>query len=314
MNNNGKYSVFTPDQIITPNYQRLCDQLLGMVKDKKVRKRCSKILYEGGYDDFSVNSGMTKNNPFIEREKRVRFAYLLASNPEMFEIMAKNNVNLFHGTNANALPQIIQYGMKSGYALSKMGITVSTGEEWSREWAGEQRNFVSFTDDLATAMYYASMQPSSNKSQISSFGILIGISSDDAKNMETAYLQYSNLIETGIVDSVPLEYIKVIAVPKSQVKFVRKLIADNRIAVTSIDINNNFYKFIGDLANVKYEESRQRLFEEIKPFIPNTTFDINAVKILSGERKISGIQSIYRKIQEKIISRGKDNERDSRDK
>lgn len=314
MNNNGKYSSFTPDQIITPTYQKLCEQLLGMVKDKKNKEKCRQILYEGGYDSFSVNSGMTKNDPFIEREKRARFAYLLASNPETFEIMAKNNVNLFHGTNANALPQIIQYGMKSGEALSKMGITVSTGEEWSREWAGKQRNFVSFTDDLATAMYYASMQPSSNNSQKSSFGMLIGISSDDAQKMETAYIRYSNLIETGIVDSVPLDSIKVIAVPKSQVKFVRKLVPDDRIAVTSIDINNNFLKFIGDLANVSYEDSRKRLFEEIKPYIPNTTFDINAVRILSGERKQSGIQSAFRRFQEKITNRGKNNEQDSRDK
>ena len=309
---NSKYSYFTSNQIITPNYQKLCTQILDMIKDKKIREKCSKILYEGGYDSFSVNSGMTKNDPFIEREKRAQFAYLLASNPKMFEIMAKNNVNLFHGTNANALPQILQYGMKSGEALSKMGLTVSTGEEWSRKWAGKQRNFISFTDELSTAMYYSSIQPSSDKTSISSFGVLIGISSDDAKKMETTYIQGTNLIETGIVDSVPLEKIRIIAVPKNQVKFVRKLINDDRIAVTSVDANCEFYNFIGKLANVEY--NRERLFEEIKPFVPNTTFDINAVRILSGARKQSGIQNVFRRFQEKFTNRGKNNEQDSRDK
>jgi len=56
-----------------------------------------------------------KNNPHLERKKRVAFAYLLATNPETFEMIDKNNINLFHGTNANALPNILKYGLITVY-------------------------------------------------------------------------------------------------------------------------------------------------------------------------------------------------------
>jgi len=82
---------------------------------KKSKKKWNGILYEGGYDNFSASSGIMKNNPHLERKKRVAFAYLLATNPETFEMIDKNNINLFHGTNANALPNILKYGLITVY-------------------------------------------------------------------------------------------------------------------------------------------------------------------------------------------------------
>jgi len=80
-----------------------------MAKNDKVKEQMEAILYEGGYGNFSVNTGLTKNNEFIERKKRIGYAYILATNSETLDILARNNINLFHGTNANALPNILKY-------------------------------------------------------------------------------------------------------------------------------------------------------------------------------------------------------------
>lgn len=53
-------------------------------------------------------------------------AYVLATYPETFEVLSENNIDLFHGTNINALPDILKYGMNSLQELSNKGITVST--------------------------------------------------------------------------------------------------------------------------------------------------------------------------------------------
>ena len=255
---------------------------------------------------------MAKNNPYIEARKRISFAYLLASNPETFEIIAKNNVNIFHGTNANALPNILKYGLKSGNELSKMGIPVSTGEEWSR--VNGQRGRISFTDDLATALRYSSIQPSKSESKALSFGVLMGISPNDAQNLKTCHVLFTNLIEIGIVDDVPLEYIKVIVVPKRKVNFVRKLVDNLGIHVTSIDIDEKFYHSIGELLANYDPEKANELIKINKQTGIETIFNFDFVKKLAEGRKLAGIQGIYRKLQEKINNRGEKNGEDSKDK
>lgn len=308
--NNRKYSSFELNQIITPNYEALCKQLLDVVKNEKIRERCRKILYQGGYDDFSVNSEMTNNRPYIEREKRLQFAYLLATNPETFEIISKSNVNLFHGTNANALPGILQYGMKSGHKLSEMGLTVTTGEEWSRKLG--QRNWISFTDYLVTAIDYASIQSSNNDSQKSSFGILIGISSNDAKNKETRSVQGCNLQEAAIIDDIPLEDIKVILAPEDKVQFVRKLVGDKGITVSSMDLNLKVYIDLIELL-IHYDSQKARkLFNITRQSTKKTTFDSMSMKKLAKDGIMSNIKNIYAKIKEKIKSRGKVNGDDTK--
>lgn len=107
-------------------YDQLCNQFLEMTKDNNIKEKIQSILYKGGYKDFSVNTGLTKNNQFIEIKKRIGYAYLLATNPETFDILNKNDINLFHGTNANALPNILKYGMQSVDKQVNAGLNVST--------------------------------------------------------------------------------------------------------------------------------------------------------------------------------------------
>lgn len=117
---------------------------------------------------------------------------MLATNPETFEILEKNNIDLFHGTNANALPTILKYGLNSLAELSEKGIPVLTGEEWSRV-AGAERRFISFADSLTTATDYAISKDSSEMS----FGVILGISSDNLEQLKTCMVQ-SSIPEIGI--------------------------------------------------------------------------------------------------------------------
>jgi len=308
-----KYSNYSSDQIINESYQKICDELLSVVKDGQTKEKMKSILYEGGYGEFSVNCDMTKNNPGIERKKRISFAYILATHPETFDIMSKYNVNLFHGTNSNALPNILKYGMKSVDDLSEIGIEASTGEEWSR--IGGKRNFISFTDDIDTSLDYASMHLSNDGAKDGPFGVLIGISAQDTKNMKTSRVR-SDLPEVGIMNNVPLEYIKFIAVPESKVNFVRKLVNDDNIMVMPLEIDERSYQIDLDCGEMFFDvEKTKELIEGKKQDEP--TFNSESVEKLAKGRKLSGIKGIFEKLRqfkEKFNSKGKNNERDSRDK
>lgn len=306
-----KYSDYSPEQIKTEKYEALCQELLGMAKNDKVKEQMEAILYEGGYGDFSVNTELTKNNEFIERKKRIGYAYILATHPETFDILTQNDVNLFHGTNANALPNILKYGMQSVDEQSSKGITSSTGEEWSR--IGGKRSFISFTDDIDTALDYASITPQKDKLTQESFGVLIGMSSSSLRQMKTCHV-HSDLPEVGIMDNIPLEHIKTIAVPEDKVEFVRKLVADKEIIVIPISIDEKFYYVDSEFGEISFDAEKAKQLAEPKKQVKRTNFNSKKIAEMSKTRKVSGIRSIYEKIKETIKNRGKENGKDTRDK
>ncbi len=303
-----KYSDYSLEQIKTGSYERLCNLLLSMAKNDKIKEKIQSILYEGGYGDFSVNTGLTKNNRAIEIKKRIGYAYLLVSNPETFDILVQNHINLFHGTNANALPNILKYGMQSVNEQSRKGIVTSTGEEWSR--INGERDFISFTDDLDTALDYASFTPSKDNINEQSFSILIGMSSSSLKQLRTTHV-HSDLPEVGIMDNIPLKHIKAIAVPEDKVEFVRKLVGNNEIIVTPINADERFYYVDSELGEVSFDvEEAQKLIKKKSQII----YDSEDLKTVAKTRKLSGIRKIYELIKEKMKNRGKYNEENSKNK
>lgn len=306
-----KYSDYSPEQIKTEKYEALCQELLSMAKNDKVKEQMEAILYEGGYGNFSVNTGITKNNEFIERKKRIGYAYILATNPETLDIITQNGINLFHGTNANALPNILKYGMQSVDEQSSKGIDSSTGEKWSR--IGGKRSFISFTDDIDTSLDYASCTPEGDKFTQESFGVIIGISSNSLKELKTCRV-LSDLPEVGIIDSIPLEHIKTIAVPEDKVEFVRKLVGNNEIIVTPINIDERFYYVDYDFGEISFDIEKIKQLTEQKKQVSRTNFNSKEMEEISKTRKISGVHSIYEKIKEAIKNRGKENGKDTRDK
>lgn len=306
-----KYSDYSLEQIKTEKYEALCQELLSMAKNDKVKEKMKAILYEGGYGNFSVNTGLTKNNEFIERKKRIGYAYILATNPETLDILTRNNINLFHGTNANALPNILKYGMQSVDEQSSKGIDSLTGEKWSR--IGGKRSFISFTDDIDTSLDYASVTPETDKFTHESFGVIIGISSNSLKQLKTCRV-HADLPEVGIMDSIPLEHIKTIAVPEDKVEFVRKLVGDNEIIVSPISIDEKFYYVDSEFGEISFDAEKAKQLAEQKKQVTRTKFNSKEMAEMSKTRKVSGIRSIYEKINETIKNRGKENGKDTRDK
>lgn len=295
-----KYSDYPLEKIKSEEYEELCKELLSMAKDDKIKEKMEAILYDGGYGDFSVITGLTKNDEFIERKRRIGYAYLLVTNPETFDTLTKNGINLFHGTNANALPNILRYGMKSVDEQSINGITTTTGEEYTR--VGGKRDFISFSDDIDTALEYASTQKT--------FGVLIGISSGDLRKMKTCR-SYSDLPEVRIMNSIPLEYIKTIAVPEDKVEFVRKLVGNNEIIVTPILTDEKFYYIDIETGEVNFDAEKAT---QLKKQITRTNFDSKQIAEMSQTRKVSGIRNIYEKIKGTITNKGRENGKDTRDK
>lgn len=288
-------------------YEALCQQLLAMAKNGKVKEQMEAILYEGGCGNFSVNTELTKNNEFIERKKRIGYAYILATNPETFDVITQNNINLFHGTNANALPNILKYGMKSVDKLSSQGISISTGEAWSR--IGGKRSFISFTDDIDTSLDYAAFTPESDKLSQESFGVIIGISSKSLEHLKTCRV-HSDLPEVGIMNSIPLEHIKTIAVPEDKVEFVRKLVGDNEIIVTPISIDEKFYYVDSEFGQISFDAEKAKQLIEQRKQVTRANFNSKEITEMSRTRKVSGIRNIFEKIRETIKIRGKENVKD----
>lgn len=287
-----KYSDYMPEQIIDEKYQQDCNELLNKVTDAEKKQKMKSILYEGGYEDFSVNSELLmKNNPDIEREKRLEIASVIADNPETFDMLVQNNIDLYHGTNINALPSILKYGMNSLDESNRIGIEVSTGEEWSR--VNGKRSFISFTDHLQVAKDYASLIPK-NEENKQSIGVIIGISSNEIDDTQIIKVD-SDLPEVGILDNIPVENIKFIAVQKDRVEFVKKLVDDKNIDVAAIEFGMEIEK-----ENNKYEKQSN-----------DKKFDKQEIYDLAKGRTKSGILNLYNRIKE-FVNRDKDKNKEGK--
>ena len=287
--------------IIGPNeYKRCVENLINRAPNEETKNKLTKILLEGGYDKFTVNSHITRpNNEMHETERRLIFASLLLTDPQTFEKIEKRNLTLFHGTNSNALKDMLNSGMQSEYEIIKRGKEVLTGESSH----SKPRNFISFTDNLEIALSYASIKPSAKAKGNSSFGLLVAISTEDIlnNNILTTHV-YSDMPEIGIINHLPQEYIKMIAVPQCKIKEVNKLVkkykldgievvpAEGIINAISLMYNARGYEVSEDsdclLINEKKAESKVFTSEDIK-------------QIAQGMRA-GRIKAIYSKLKEKI--------------
>lgn len=232
---------------------------------------------------------------------------MLATHPETFEIMNKNNVDLFHGTKVSTLPSIMKYGLNSFDSLNQRDVTVSTGEKFSR---GRGRPFISLTNDLDTAIDYSSLDASNQ--EIQPFGVVIGMSSEDIKHLKNRSINTA-CIELAVLDDIPIEYIKTISVPESKVQFVRKLINNDRIIVTpmDLDVDKRFYGWNEEELHFS-EEIFNEIMEGKKQY--EQVFEKKDIREIAEERNKTGILSVYEKIKNMIKDKGinKDNGKDSR--
>ena len=204
------YSDYDYDQIKSDSYDDFAQQLFFKVAPEQMGK-LSGILYEGGFDSFSTSSNMmNRNNPNIEADRRKYFASLLVEDPKTFDTIEKDNILLFHGTNSNALEEILKNGIYSEKELLERGNQITTGENIERYQNREPRPYISFTDRLDTALRYATIKPTSQARNENSFGMIIGMSVGEiegAKDIERCYIN-SDMVEMGINKHVPKKYLK----------------------------------------------------------------------------------------------------------
>ncbi len=300
-----KYSDFSTDRIMEDsNYKTICEKFLKipkLLKNEDMRKKMEQILFEGGVGNYSINNDIIrKNNPEIERGRRVAYASLLAITPETFDAVTENNITLFHGTNANALPKILKYGLNSVDESTKKGIKVLTGEPGTR--INGKRDFISLTDDPDIALDYSQMSPLKNSDHKLNFEVVLGISAENAKKLNTTRI-VSDTREIGVVGNIPPEYITFIGVPKSKVNYVRKLVNNDKVKVVAIEPSKRFH-YKDSIGHISYNDKKaNELLREQKH--PDKKFSIEEMKNLTFGRTKSRIQDITRKVKE-LFNKGKD--------
>lgn len=111
-----EYSNYTFEQMREKYGEKLLNVIntfLDLAKSDAIKDKISKIFYYGGYGNYKLSTDRIphRDNIYIDFQRRISMAYLLLTNPDTFEVFAQNNINLFHGTNGNALPGIFKYGL-----------------------------------------------------------------------------------------------------------------------------------------------------------------------------------------------------------
>lgn len=267
-----KYTDYT---IEDNDYKKISDMFFALVKDDQTKEKLESILYEGGYKDFGLSTHITnKDNPLIEMQRRISMANLLVQNPKTFDKLVEKNVNIFHGTNGNALPSILKHGINSYDESVDKGIDVVTGEKSTRP---KGRNFISFTDVLDVAEGYSTLRSSKDDENLS-FEVVIGTTKEEIQKTRRVTIN-SDISEIGVMNNLPKESIKVLCVPPSKVKYVKKITNNNEIEVLGVEgIKDKFY-YVDDMGTIYIDENK---YEQIKNNTPKQekTFKLSELKDL----------------------------------
>lgn len=269
-------------------YENLCNTIMSLASSGEVKVILNDILRNGSYQDFTLNTNnMNRDNADIEARRRLSTAYLLLKNPDSFYKLVENKINLFHGTNANALSSIIKYGLNSHEQSINDGIDVSTGEKTI--YNSDNRKFVSLTDDLETAQEYSSIKPTANN-ELLSFPIVIGTSIDNLKNLSVKSVD-STVPEIGVMQKLPTENINSIFVPSEKVNFVQKIVNHEHILVLPMDDFDDKFYYIEDSIVIINEEKLNNFKDNINK---------NTKVFYKEELKVMAYSRCLSKIKEKI--------------
>lgn len=284
---NFKSELYDPTDV--ENYTELFTLISNLAKNDKQKQDIQSILMNGYLDDYCPRNfvGWSKDNDQIEFDRRVSMAMLLATNPETFYELKNSNINLFHGTNANALPGIIKYGIQCSTKQTARGEDIKTGERFSR-FEGK-RDFISFTDVLSMATGYSSIKPSKNNSDKKlDFPVIIGITGEDLKACRVGTIA-SDRPEIGALSDVPFDRIRVIMVPTDKVNLVKKML-NTPAKVLAYDVKSNDYFYMYTNSEIKiypdtYQEFQKKLNKQNRK-----SMNLFGVKEMVKGRKIFDIR------------------------
>ena len=241
-------------------YKDKVDEMVRREHNAEVASRIHDIFYNGIHEGYSTEGRTCRDNSDLEFKRRMSLIKLANIDRVTFNQLIDNNINLFHGTNFNALPKILKYGMLSEKESSELGIEIETGEEYTR-FEKVKRNFVSFTDQMEVALNYSRIAPS-EKVKLPSFGIIIGLSAEDLSDLE-CYDVPSPLPELGVIGKVPTNRIKSICVPRGKEELVRRMVGNRHIDVLSL--SDLAYHIEGQ----KYNEFREKDLDELAKKLAN---------------------------------------------
>lgn len=270
-------------------------------QDDNMKTELDKILKEGKIGNNGLGARfLCKDNPRIEAQRRISMAYLLVNDRDTYEYLKENHVNIFHGTNANAIPGIAKYGLQSVDKIIESNGEVRSGEAWSR--INGKRSFISVTDVFDIAWNY--MQIDSK-----SFSAIIGTSDEKMveDNIKTCPVS-SDVSEIGIRDELPLGTIKCVLVPKDKVDYAKVLFSDTNIQVLGLsNIDTRYFwfdDFMGCQFNAgEYEKYKANRLENKEEISKITEEDL---KENASSRTRSKMQEIYNWIvtlKERIINK-----------
>lgn len=269
-------------------YNELCNIFFELAPDNETKEKLYNILYHGRYKDFNINSELSsKDSPSIEGQRRISYAYLLLRNPNTFNIIAENKINIFHGTNANALPSILKYGLNSIKKSNENGINVTTGEKWSR--IKGTRDFISFTDILDIAEDYSTLKAENGVENLS-FEVVIGTTVEDVINSGKCIIS-SDIPEIGVKSNLPVESIKALFVPSDKVDFVKKISSSDTLVLAADDISPKFY-FIDDMGIIQIFPQQLEIFKSnLKNNKKSKQFENKEIENLMFKRLITNIKT-----------------------
>ena len=270
-------------------------------QDDSMKNELNKILKEGKIGNNGLGAHfLRKDNPRIEAQRRISMAYLLVNDRDTYEYLKENHINIFHGTNANALAGIAKYGLQSVDKIIESKREVRSGEAWSR--IKGKRSFISVTDVFDIAWNYMQIDPKS-------FSAIICTSDEKMveDNIKTCPVS-SDVSEIGIRDELPLGTIKCVLVPKDKVDYAKVLFSDTNIQVLGLsNIDTKYFwfdDFMGCQFNAgEYEKYKANRLEEQEEISKVTEEDL---KENASSRTRSKMQEIYNWIvtlKERVINK-----------
>ena len=270
-------------------------------QDDNMKNELNKILKEGKIGNNGLGAHfLRKDNPRIEAQRRISTAYLLVNDRDTYEYLKENHINIFHGTNANALVGIAKYGLQSVDKIIESKREVRSGEAWSR--IKGKRSFISVTDVFDIAWNYMQIDPKS-------FSAIICTSDEKMveDNIKTCPVS-SDVSEIGIRDELPLGTIKCVLVPKDKVDYAKVLFSDTNIQVLGLsNIDTRYFwfdDFMGCQFNAgEYEKYKANRLEEKEKISKVTEEDL---KENASSRTRSKMQKIYNWIvtlKERVINK-----------
>lgn len=292
--------MFEEERVIAEMDKQILASFYENAKDKETIKELDKLIKKGKMGNTFLKSNYGgRNNPSIEAARRLSMAYVLISDRATYDYWRANNINIFHGTNANALIGISKYGLNSVDTIKSHNEKVLSGERWSQNEG--KRDFISLTDVLEVAWYYMTKDMTKDES---AFPVLIGTSEETLRaNGASSTFVHSDLPEIAIKNDIPLETIKCICVPIDKVEYTKILFRNMNIQVLGLANIKNKY-FWCDCMNLEtyfYPEEYEKYKLNQRKEVESNKITPEDLKNNSLKRNISSIKKMYNWMIDKYI-------------